>query len=255
MAHNLGPLISAGRFILLFEVDFLRAARYLGCVASFWSLRRNPARAILLVGLFACGCARSIAELHLDAEGEKIRSVLVVNHGWHSAIVTKKADTPPKVLPEVRDFPEAEFLEFGWGDRDYYQAPDPGLGLALKAAFWSSGSILHVAGFKGAAENYFPRAEIFEIFLSDKAFQRLIQFIAETFSRSDAAAPVETRPGLYPNSRFYPAEGSFHLFRTCNTWVAEALRSAGLPITPAYAFTAGNLSYQVKDFALVKNSP
>jgi uncharacterized protein (TIGR02117 family) len=209
----------------------------------------------LLVGLLACGCARPIAGLHRDAEGEKLRSVLIVNHGWHSAIVTKKADTSPKVLPEVRDFPEAEFLAIGWGDRDYYQAPDPGLGLALKAAFWSSGSVLHVAGFKGAAENYFPRAEIFEIFISDKAFQRLIQFIADTFSRPDIAPPVEIRPGLYPDSRFYPATGRFHLLRTCNTWVAEALRAAGLPITPAYAFTAGNLSYQVKDFALVKNSP
>lgn len=241
----------------LSQVDFLPKARYLGCVTGYCQARQSAPTAFLLGMLLAAGCAAPMAESYRPAQGERPRSVLIANHGWHSAIVIKKADASEMVLPEVRDFPEAEFLEIGWGDRDYYQAPDPGLGLALKAAFWSSGSVLHVAGFKGAAETYFPRSEIFEIFLSDKAFQRLIQFIADTFSRPDAATapPVETRPGLYPNSRFYPAAGRFHLFRTCNTWVAEALRAAGLPIAPAYAFTAGNLGYQVKEFAVVKNSP
>ena len=36
-------------------------------------------------------------------------------------------------------------------------------------------------------------------------------------------------PGLYGDSRFYPAWESFHLFRTCNVWTAQALRAAGLP--------------------------
>jgi len=210
---------------------------------------------IFLVLLLACASARPVAEPHFRAEGEKARSVFVVNHGWHSAIVIKKADIPEAVLPELRDFPDAEYLEIGWGDWDYYQAPDPGLGLALKAAFWSSGSVLHVAGFKGTVENYFLASEIVEIVLSDGAFRLLIQFVSDTFSRADAAEPVESRPGLYPNSRFYSARGSFHLFRTCNTWVAEALYSAGLPVSPGYAITAGNLSYQVKRFGAVKQGP
>jgi hypothetical protein len=75
--------------------------------------------------------------------------------------------------------------------------------------------------------------------------------VSATFSKPGAAEPIDTRAGLYPNSRFYSATGRFHLFRTCNTWVAEALRSAGLPISPAFAFTAGNLSYQVKQLGAV----
>ena len=149
----------------------------MGCVGSFWSARQNAARVILLVLLSACACARQVAEPQFRAEGEKARPVFVVNHGWHSAIVIKKADISEGVLPEVRDFPEAEYLEVGWGDRDYYQTPDPGLGLALKAAFWSSGSVLHVLGFNGAVENYFLGGEIVAIALSDEAFRLLIQFI------------------------------------------------------------------------------
>ena len=120
--------------------------------------------------------------------------------------------------------------------------------MALKAAFWSSGSILHVVGFREAVENTFPGAEIIEIALSEEAFQRLIKFISDTFSRPDAPAPAKPRPGLFPNGRFYSAKGKFNLLRTCNTWVAEALSAAGLPVSPGYVITAGNLSNQVRPF-------
>jgi uncharacterized protein (TIGR02117 family) len=211
--------------------------------------------AVLLLAFLVVACATPIAELSYRGEGDKAGRLFIVNHGWHSGIVMKKADIPEGVLPEVNHFLDAEYLEIGWGDWDYYQAPNPGLGLALKAAFWSSRSVLYVAGFEGAVKNYFPESEVNEIVLSDEAFQRLIQFISGTFSRSDAAAPVKAEPGPYPNSRFYSARGKFHFFRTCNTWVAEALRSAGLPITPAYAVTAGNLSYQIKRLGAVKKDP
>lgn len=218
--------------------------RYWGYVASFWS--HNNSRTILLAVLLVCSCARPVAQPYFRGVGEKARTILVVSHGWHSGIVIKKADIPENALPEVKDFPDADYLEVGWGEWDYYQAPDPGLGLALKAAFWPDRSVLRVAGFKGAAENYFRGSEIVEIVLSDEAFQRVIQFISDTFPRSDPAAPVEARPGLSPDSRFYAAKGKFHIFRTCNTWVAEALKFAGLPVNPTSVLTAGNLISQVR---------
>jgi uncharacterized protein (TIGR02117 family) len=223
----------------------------LNFVASIAAPPPKQARWILIILLLACACARPFAELPSSEAGGKTKSIFVVNYGWHSALVIKKTDISEGVMPEVKDFSDAEYLEVGWGDWDYYQASDPGLRLALKAAFWSSRSVLHVAGFKGAVENYFRGSETVEIVLGEKAHHRLIQFLSDTFSRPAGAAPLETRPGLYANSRFYPATGKFHLFRNCNTWVAEALRSAGLPISTASAFTAGNLSHQVKQLGAV----
>jgi uncharacterized protein (TIGR02117 family) len=220
--------------------------RYLSSVSSF---------SVFLVVLFlASGCAWPTADLPLRAQGENARNVFIVNYGWHTSIVIRKADIDLGAVPELRDFPDAEYVDIGWGDWDYYQATDPGLGLALKAVFWSSRSVLHVAGFKAAVEKHFSGSEIVRIALADEAFRPLVQFVSAAFSRPDGA-PVASLPGLAPNSRFYPATGRFHLFRTCNTWVAEALRAAGLPITPAYAFTAGNLSRQAKRFGTVVTNP
>jgi uncharacterized protein (TIGR02117 family) len=221
-------------------------------VASSGLLRQNGTIAILAVLLLFFACASPLAELPFRGPAAKTASV--VNYGWHSALVLRTADISGRVLPEIRDFPDADYLEFGWGDWDYYQAPDPGVGLALKAVFWSSGSVLHASGLKGALAHHFAASEIVEISLSEEAFQRLIEFLSGTFSRPDAGAPAEARPGLDQSSRFYRAEGRFHLFRTCNTWVAEALREAGLPVSSS-TVTAGGLIDQVKRFGVAAKDP
>jgi len=216
-------------------------------VASLKSLLR-----FFVIVFLTYACSNAATEIRFHGDGKNVRTVFIVHDAWHAAIVIKKADIPVVVLPELRDFPSAEYLEFSWGDRDYFPAPDGGLGLALKAAFWSSGSILHVVGFKDAVQNAYPSAEIIEIPLSEEGFQRLVKFISDTFSRPYPPAPAEARPGLFSNGRFYAAEGKFSLLRTCNTWVAEALSTAGLPIRPSYVITAGNLSDQLRPFAAGK---
>jgi hypothetical protein len=76
------------------------------------------------------------------------------------------------------------------------------------------------------------------------AFNRLVETFAQTF----ACAPAS--PSLFPSSRFYPATPKFSLLRTCNTWVAEALESAGVPVSPRMVITAGNLASQLAPLAL-----
>ena len=220
----------------------------LPCVAFLRSLLLNFAPSFFIVFL-TIACANPAAEVAFPRDAKNVRTVFVVRDAWHAAIVAKKLDIPIAVLPELDDFPSAEYLEFSWGDRDYFPAPDAGIGLALKAAFWSSGSVLHVVGFKEAVTNFFPSAEIIDIHLSEENFQRLVKFISETFSRPHPPAPAEARPGLFPQGRFYDAEGKFSLLRTCNTWVAEAFSSAGLPIRSRYVLTAASLSHQLQPFA------
>ncbi|MDP2702217.1 MAG: DUF2459 domain-containing protein, partial [Candidatus Rokubacteria bacterium] len=57
--------------------------------------------------------------------------------------------------------------------------------------------------------------------------------------------------GQYANSRFYVAREKYFLLKTCNTWTARALRSAGLPITSLYAATAGSVMHQTRTLGKV----
>jgi hypothetical protein len=45
---------------------------------------------------------------------------------------------------------------------------------------------------------------------------------------SGAVAPLQTGP--YAGSLYYSATQAYSAFHTCNTWAAEALQAAGLPV-------------------------
>jgi len=175
------------------------------------------------------------------------KTAFIVHNSWHAAIVLSRADLGLDDLPELSDFPGAKFIEFSWGDQDYFPDPNSGTWAAFRAAFWSGGSVLHLVGFNENVGQFYRGAEIFELRLAAAAERQLVQFISQTFARANSNSRAQARPGLFPYSRFYPATGKFSALRTCNTWVAEALASAGLPISPRSVLTAGNLASQLAD--------
>ena len=134
---------------------------------------------------------------------------------------------------------------------DYYQTPEHHMGIILKAALLPTASVLHIVGFSGPVPVYFRYSEIIGIELSSAGFENLSRTIAASFTRDEAGNASSLSPGLYGNSRFYQARESYHLFNTCNVWIARALRAAGLPITPARAITVESLMSQARKFGMV----
>ncbi|MGH7276990.1 MAG: DUF2459 domain-containing protein, partial [Candidatus Rokuibacteriota bacterium] len=141
----------------------------------------------------------------------------------------------------------SQFVEVGWGERDFYMAPAGTSGMALRAAVLPGSSVLHIAGFGGPVERYFAASEVVEITLSRRGLEKLAAFIGDAYATDEAGAVIRLGPGQYPQSRFYLARETYHALKTCNTWTAKALRAAGCPITPFYALTAGNVIYQATE--------
>ena len=138
-----------------------------------------------------------------------------------------------------------------------YQALNPHLGSALKAALLPTESVLHIFGFSGPVTANFPYSEIIEIKLPAGGMQRLAGYIAASSSRDEAGnfTSLGGRP-FYRNRRFYASRETYHLFNTCNAWAARALRTAGLPIAPAQAMTAeGLMSQALKIGTVVQSTP
>ncbi len=205
----------------------------------------------LLAALAAAGCATPIKGLYPPPSGEPTRSVYVVGHGLHTTIALNWADIPAAVWPESAHFPDAAYLDVGWGEAVFYPDPSPNLWEICKAAFWPTPSVLHVAGLPEPPQDFFETGTIIEVQLSETGFRRLCQFIADSYERDRDAQPIPVGPGQYGDSRFYRARGKFYFPNTCNVWVARALRTAGCPITVAYTSTAGNVRYQTRKFGKV----
>jgi len=186
---------------------------------------------LFLAGIALVACAAPPPNPALPQDGGPRVAIYLVAHDKHSGVAIRRADIPAGLWPESRDFPQAEYLEVGWGDRDYYYGRDQSFTGTLRAAFGSNNpSVLHVAGVRGALAQNFPASEIIEVTLSRDGFERLVRYIHDAYDRAGAPVVAPLGPGLYGDSRFYPAWESFSLWRTCNVWTARGLRGAGLPI-------------------------
>ena len=178
----------------------------------------------------------------------EVEPIYLVSHGWHVGIVIRRTEATAVHWPEQDDFPEATFLEVGWGDRDFYQDPDPGVGTLLKAGLWPTKSVLHVVGFSRRVTAYFPRSEIIRIDVPEAGVDALAAYIHHAYARDDEGRPLPLGPGLYGESRFYAGHGRYHVFKNCNTWAARALRAAGVRVRPAEILTANDLLAQARPF-------
>lgn len=166
-------------------------------------------------------------------------TLYVVNHGWHTGLVIRRGDIPDGLWPEQRQAPPGEYLEVGWGQREFYQTRDPSLLQALGAALWPAPSILHLVGFNGPVAVRFPYSEVVALQLDAAAMTRVAQYISDAYERNAAGGIIRMGQGLYGDSRFFAGREKFHLFRTCNVWTARALRLAGCPA--GFAIMAENI--------------
>lgn len=195
-------------------------------------------RALLLCCLLA-GCADAPVAVLPQTPLET--SIFLVPQGGHTGIAVRRADIPAALLPEKRDFPQADYLEIGWGERDFYMAETAGPWLSFKAAFFPNRSVVHVAGVRGELASFFRGSGIVQLQVSRPALEGLLRYLHDAFERDgpNAAEPL--------GRGFYPARETFHLLRTCNVWTAGALRAAGLPVRDA--ITVEGIMTQVRPLA------
>ena len=126
------------------------------------------------------------------------------------------------------DAPNARYLAFGWGGREFYIAtprwtdlkPIPLLkGLTLDRAAMHVGVTEEIAATS-------PDVVSFDV--DDEHYEALLQFILDSF-RGDSLNPILIPGAQYGSyDLFYEANGYFNAAVGCNTWTAAGLRKAGL---------------------------
>lgn len=189
----------------------------------------------------------------VDAQARTF-TVFVSSNGWHTDITIARSDIPVGRIPESADFHAATFLQFGWGDADYYTEPKPGMFTTLGAAF-PGPAVVHVAGLSRRPSETFAGIEEVAVTLDSATFERLVDYLHDSFARGGEARISSTVPGVYSFSRFYPATGEFHLFNTCNTWTARGLAAAGLDISVSGVKEAGDVMRQLPKDGALQGSP
>ena len=203
----------------------------------------GPALAFCAAWLATCETAPPLSR----DDGPRTRPIQVASNGWHTAIVVPApALAATGLLPETADFPDAAFLEFGWGDRVYYPAKEKTLGMTLAAALTPTPAVMHMAGLAAAPKDPGTGREVVPVALTEAGFLNLVEALAAGFERPGGGRAEAISRGLYVDSRFYNAAGDFHLFNTCNTWTARMLRAGGVALSPSGIVTADGLTARLR---------
>jgi uncharacterized protein (TIGR02117 family) len=204
------------------------------------------AAAVAILVLAGATARPSNPSLWPPKPGEPEAEIFVVSHGYHSGIAISTAALAaaaqrngyPALGLVAEQFGGHPFVEFGWGERDFYASvptvADLQIGLAARALFSPDNkSVVHVVGLPDTPRKVFPSADIVRIAVSEAGFLRMLSDLNSTFALTDDPAGLQVLGrGLYGPSLFFRANGAFHIFSVCNHWVAGLLSAAGLPVTP-----------------------
>ena len=196
---------------------------------------------LIIIILGGCSAKPNIVSYAEKFEGSGQNEVYVVSHGWHTGFVIPAPEIQG-MIPELgQRFGDIPYIEFGWGDKGFYQAKETTLGLTLRAIFWPTESVVHSVAVPRKVEEYFSNSEVAKLCLSDGELSALIGFISSSFYRDKSGNLLELQKGIYGDSKFYSGVGDFYLMNTCNRWTAKGLKSIGMDISPRLKLTAGSV--------------
>jgi uncharacterized protein (TIGR02117 family) len=188
-------------------------------------------RAALVTLLFACylqGCAASAPEPGTCASPRELH---VLAEGWHTGLVFPARDLIERLPALEAEFGPAGWIEVGWGDERYYRAQRGSVGLALRAALWPTNSALHLAPRPDPSQLAAAGIEVVLLRVAEEGYRATLDFVVATFATGADGNIVRLGDAPGGFGAFFAAEGRFHLFNTCNTWVARGIHASGYPIS------------------------
>ena len=163
----------------------------------------------------------------MDTGKDKSYTVYVVQEGWHTGIIFEINDVDPQYWPEINYHQDKKYVDVGWGDEKFYQVPGFPVLIAARAVFWPTQSVMRVFAFNIPMRSAFLTGSRFlRIPLSGEQFAVLCSFISESYMTDENGNP-QTSTAYGETQIFFLSTRKYHLFRTCNTWVAIAFRKAG----------------------------
>ncbi|MGE0596402.1 MAG: DUF2459 domain-containing protein [Hyphomonadaceae bacterium] len=164
------------------------------------------------------------------ARGECIE-IAVHSNGFHTS-VSLPAASLPEDHPLRALFPDALWVEVGWGDEAFFREAGGGtVEQGVAAAFAGGPTVVQAYPYRGEPAAVFSAEATRYAAITREGAAALAAYLDAELVRGGDGAPIVVAPGHNGEALFLRGrEGRFHLFNNCNHWTARALRAAGLPV-------------------------
>ena len=185
------------------------------------------------LALFAClsGCATSQPNsLYPPRPGDPANVMIdFVAYDEHTGIIVDRHVAGRWLSALAGEFESARYLEFGWGDLDWYLSDVKTSGMGIRALFSTTQSGLWVWAVPMEPGDFFSENNITRFTLTRQGFVNLVLFINNSFALDQKNRPKLLKKGTFRKGeyRIYLAKGDYSAFSNCNHWTAEALHQAG----------------------------
>lgn len=160
--------------------------------------------------------------------------IYVVRRGWHIdiGVATEELEGPLKRI--AGQLPGSKYLLFGFGDRRYLTANRQTASLMV-GALWPGKGLLLITGLTQEPGRAFGSNAVRILHLSIQQSLGAQEFIWQSFegARSRSITDIQSvARGPYEGSLYFNAQQRYSAVYTCNTWAADVMRHAGLPVHP-----------------------
>lgn len=191
---------------------------------------------IAVIGIYfltAFCCSR--ITINANPTNAKEVAIYIMTNGVHTDIVVPAVSEEMNWTKEIRyqNTLEADtsyqYLAMGWGDKKFYletpEFSDLKLSNGLRAISGLSTSAMHTTYYKNIRED----ANCIKIMISKTQYQQLIHYTLNSFQKDEAGHVIPVKSNIHYDigDAFYEANGSYSIFKTCNTWANAALKSCG----------------------------
>ena len=175
--------------------------------------------------LAACSTGPEVQPIAAGGPGV---AIYVVKRSWHIDIGFDAAELRPPLASLRAALPNARYLLFGFGDKHYLLTGGRSFDRLL-GAVWPGEGLVLLTGIEATPEEAFGAGEVMRLTVSVTQELELQEFVWNTLATESGVATA-LAPGPYSGSFYYGSVERYSGLHTCNTWAAEALRSAGLPV-------------------------
>ncbi|MFM7814089.1 MAG: DUF2459 domain-containing protein [Flavobacteriales bacterium] len=133
-----------------------------------------------------------------------------------------------KLYQPSENLPAYDHVKIGWGDKEFFvntpEWSDLTAKTALGSAFGLHESAIH---FQFIQMEESPK-EVTSIFVSTETYAKLVNYILQSM-KAEQGSFSQIHFSYGPNDCFYDSYHHYSMFNTCNTWMNEGLKEAGLP--------------------------
>lgn len=166
--------------------------------------------------------------------------------GIHLDIIIPQKMVSQELLADIVYLKNEDYLSFGWGEEKFYLETPTWADLtvynACQALLWKSSSLMHITRHQKVNPNWA------KIAVNQDQLDELNNFILGTFALDQKGRKHLLEEAGYTSfDNFYKANGDYHCFNTCNSWVNEGFKVSGLKACFWTPFDFGLMELHTED--------